>query len=272
MTGVIDNRLSTRPTIIVPDVHGRISFINRVFDVYDLAKWDVVFTGDILHREGNRDYWVEASKLYTKRKYSPNYTQGDFEAHMREEIEASIGAWQLVTNAQREFPDSIFALRGNHDDVSCRLMGDFGKYTSKPYESELFRKALIGRMPHIYGQYVIYEDTIPYLYIGADFIASHTVAYDSIRLRDISCDDSYCHQNFCWTDNVYYSGYERNFEENFYNLAGERKVNYWVIGHRPITDGSLLRIQQKGRLVQNNHPDRWVVTEIVDGLLTAREL
>ena len=255
MPAYIDNRESLRPSIIVPDVHGRVRFVEEVFKTYSPESYDIVFTGDIFHRERFEKEWIAAEDAFIDKDWPL------FEQLMDEELTASFDSLDKIEEQREKYPKNVFLLRGNHDDMACNLVGDYGKYCRRRLESKLFREASYMFCKKSYEWYIKYEKTIPYLYIGHNFIASHTVPITSMRLKDVKLGKDEVHFDFCWTDNVYSKSYERHFESNFYRLAGERHVDYWFIGHRPVKDPDLVRIQQNGRLIQNNHPGKWVVIE-----------
>lgn len=244
---VINNIDSEKPTVIVPDIHGRPDFVRKVFETYNTETWDIVFTGDILHREGNRKEWqaIESS-----------FIPGN-EGIMLPELNASLEAMYLIVDKILEAPDSVFLLRGNHDDVSCTLVGDFGKYC-RAKESVLFREGLLWLC-----SYGLFQSTdklcskLPYVYLGKEFIASHTVPIGPISLRDVKINDPETHEAFAWSSN----GDRPWLDETFKCLHPEAKL--WFCGHVPV-HSDFLRISRSGdkTIVQNNHPDFWCVVEV----------
>ena len=258
MNAFIDNRISLKPSVIVPDIHGRVDFVKKVFSLYNPDEWDIVFTGDILHTETDKRHWRRIEKHYVDNCLRPKKFNSE---DVKIELAASLGSLKLILERQQSFPLSVFVLRGNHDDVSCKLFGDYGKF-SRITESGLFRGAMQELAPFEYGQYLKYEKTIPYLYIGPGFLASHTIPEKEYKLEDIHLNEKNTHYSFCWTDNTADRMNGLNvFNKNALNLYGEG-MRYWFIGHRPVKENKLYRSQETGRLIQNNHPNKWVVLEV----------
>lgn len=253
---ILDNKDSKLPTIIVPDIHARWEFVNHVLQQYATGEYNIVFTGDILHSEGDDNKW-ESIELYYIRKCEGRIK--DVPQDMKEELDNSFYSLQLILEAKQKLPDNIFLLRGNHDDISCRLQGDYGKYARVFLESTLFRETCKKTYPELLKAYYEYEKHMPYLYIGTDFLASHALPDAKVKKKEIKLDDKRTHWRFSWADNTDYgSASVYYFNDNIKEL--NPMASYWFCGHRPVSDG-LLRLQCAGRLVQNNHPDRWVIIE-----------
>jgi len=251
---VIDNHNSTLPSVIVPDIHARWEFVAFVFANFNPSEYNLVFTGDILHSEGHDNKWREIEQDYIRLGH------GDFGPYMQEEWDNSLKALELILTQQAKYPDTVHLLRGNHDDISCKLYSDYGKYARRVLESRLFREFGEHNFPEIIEAYYKYEKKIPYLYIGPDFLASHTIPDEKVGLKEIKSDDKRTHWLFSWADNTNYdSGCLRYFDGNMKRLGQNAK--YWFCGHRPVKQPDLLRLQCGGRLVQNNNPDRWVLIE-----------
>ena len=253
---VIDNRSSKLPTIIVPDIHARWEFVNRVLQQYANGSYNIVFTGDLLHSEGDGNKWEQIEQYYIRK------CEGRVKVihpDMKIELDKSFYSLQLILEAKQQFPDNIFLLRGNHDDISCRLQGEYGKYARVFLESALFRKVGKIAYPELIKAYYEYEKYIPYLYIGHDFLASHAIPDERVKTKDLKLNDKRTHWRFSWADNTNYnSSSVYYFNDNIKEL--NPMASYWFCGHRPVYNG-LLRLQCNDRLVQNNHPDRWVIIE-----------
>lgn len=251
--GYINNQVSNKPTVIVPDIHGRPLFVSQVFDNYPTDVWDIVFLGDILHTEGTQKRWLDIEREFLRSNL--------FGEEMAKEINASFDALKLILEKQENCPDSVFLLRGNHDDIKGSFVGPYGKYT-RTGGSSLFYYGLKQLRFDLYADYDVYEKTIPYLYIGRDFLCSHSVPTDVFTLDEVILNNRTTHVNFTWTDNVSQQGkWTRNFSKNCTNL-GPENMNYWFIGHRPCDPDKLVRKQMNGRLIQCNHPKRHVVLEL----------
>lgn len=250
---IIDNHNSKLPSVIVPDIHGRSDFVLDVFSRYEPSKYNIIFTGDILHTEGKNNKWRLISQRYSK-----NW-QEEFGQEMEEEWNYSIGALEALLDVQRQFPNNVFFLRGNHDDISCKLYSDYGKYAWPLMESQLFRQYAQENHKEVLNAYYAFENKIPYLYIGHDFIASHTIPDEKVSLKDIKFRNKKTHWLFSWADNTAWDSSCLTYFEGNINRLGQN-AKYWFCGHRPVNDG-LVRVQCGGKLVQNNHSDEWVVIE-----------
>jgi hypothetical protein len=250
--GYIRNSNSNKKTVIVPDVHGRLDFVIEVFYRYPIEDWDIVFSGDILHTETDGHRWKAITDEFVKTRC--------FGQDMLDELEASHGSHLIIDGMRKNNPDSVFVVRGNHDDVAERLVGSYGKF-SHLGESSLYAAGLKHFFRAEYQAYLQYEKTIPYIYIGNGFIVSHTVPQRAYTLDQVICDNSKVHQDFTWTDNREQRGpWTGVFTKNLETL-GEGQAKFWFIGHRPVEPNHVLRIQMNKRLVQNNNPKKWVVVE-----------
>lgn len=257
---IIDNKKSSKPTVVVPDIHARLAFVEKVFELYSPKEWDIVFTGDILHSETDGGKWRFLEKCFLslppvgQREYLTKY--------FSEELNASLDSLDMICAHLNEAPDSVFLLRGNHDDVSCKLAGDYGKHCNIIMESALFKAAFEVVYPVKYNEYLRYEKRIPYVYLGANFIASHTIPGEEVSVKKVKFNHEDTHWNFSWTDNTGRRCSGLDFvKENMNNLHGPDCL-FWFIGHRPVYEG-LVRTQVGGRLIQNNHPEKWVVLEVI---------
>lgn len=169
------------------------------------------------------------------------------------EVERSIRALELILESGAYF------VRGNHDDVSETLIGPYGKY-SNLMESSLFKAYVQKHRKDFYNAYLKFEKKIPYLFIGPDYLVSHAIPDRRITLKDLKLNDQWTHWRMSWSDNTYPgNSCVDNFATNIKNC--HPGASYWFCGHRPVDKGSLLRVQCKGQLVQNNNPSKWVIIE-----------
>lgn len=254
---VITNIKSKLPSIIVPDIHARWKFVVDVFAKYSPNKYNIIFTGDIIHSEGPENKWRQIEQ-YIIRNCGGHFN--NVSEAMQEEIDNSCKALELILSFQKQFPDSVFLLRGNHDDISCKIQGDYGKYARVCMESALFREALKVVDKNLLHAYYQFEKKMPYLYVGHDFLASHTIPDEKWTLKDIKFNDKRTHWSFSWADNTNYSSScLMHFEGNLGRLGSNAR--YWFCGHRPVEKDQLVRTQCGGKLVQNNHPDCQVIID-----------
>lgn len=250
----IDNHKSKLPTIIVPDIHARWDFVDAIFSRFIPGEFNILFTGDILHSEGNNYKWIEIRDNYHDDGWNSAYQP------MYEEWFNSFLALHKILEKQKEFPNNVFFLRGNHDDISCKLYGDYGKYCWPLMESKLFRQFGMQFEAGTLNAYYKFEKKIPYLYIGPDFIASHAIPDEKVKLKDLKLNNAKTHALFAWPDNTNWSSdCLTHFDVNLRALG--QNADYWFCGHRPVKEPDLVRVQCNGKLVQNNHPRKWVIIE-----------
>lgn len=263
----IQHKGTDREFVIVPDVHGRLDFVLRVFEAYPDKQ--IVFLGDILHSE-NAERWAEIEKNFKKRAYSET-RRGLFCDMMKQEAEESLACLSVILRAQAAQPERVFLLRGNHDDVKEDKVGAYGKYTQF-MESSYFKDWCKDNLPRdIYKALLTYEDRVPYVFRSEFFCASHAApgfnVHNCRKGKDWNLEQ--LHRCFTWTDNRHepYSMMS-SWSDNMTHFGNP---GVWFIGHRPVNEG-LTRIQMDGKLVQLNHPDYWSVIEVDGPNWVAKEL
>lgn len=255
---IIDGRDNKGHFLIVPDVHARVDFVKKVFETYSPKGWTIIFLGDIFHAEGAKaNRWFAADVAYE------NMNNLKLTEIMESEVLESFNSLHMILENQLEFPDKVHVLRGNHDDTKCAQFSDYGKYC-KNFESRIFRKSIELKFGKKFLENYLYpyEEVIPYLYLGPNFLASHTVPSLIFQKHNVKFNDLNTFEQFCWTDNVWGVDIKKKtFNQNVEYL--NYGANWWFIEHRPVTHPTdLVREQLEGKLVQINHPNKWVVLEV----------
>ncbi|MDP2815139.1 MAG: metallophosphoesterase [Rectinemataceae bacterium] len=137
--------LKKLPTILVPDLHGRVDFLSALLDwiprtdppgtgptVRELltrGEINIVCLGDGINTEGT----VEAASRW-HRALSEYFSHWASRSAMDEEMTLSLGVMLLVMDLKISFPAHVHFLKGNHDNLADRIdHGDrhFYKYASE---------------------------------------------------------------------------------------------------------------------------------------------
>lgn len=255
---IIDNKQESRPHVIIPDIHGRPDFVEKVFNLYpDHVK---VFVGDILHREASaKQNWFFLDDIYSR--YGKQ--SQEFYDKVKEELDCSFNALHLILEYKNNNPELCFFVRGNHDDISCNEIGNYGKYCTN-WESRIFFVGLDRFYPDEKDAYIsLFENSMSYVYLGPNFIVSHTCPEKSIDNSKFNY-----HQQFCWSTTRW--GINKDvFNKNLKTLNPE--ATRWYIGHVPVEEG-LVRTFLNGKVVQVNHPDKHVILEVTSQGYEAKEI
>ncbi len=247
------------PSIVIPDLHARRQFLIDVLEgktpegknVYDLlkkGKINIVCLGDGMHTE-NLLSWVGTDK----------------ENLMKSEMIRSLGMMKMIMDLKAQFPKNFQYIRGNHDDI----MGGFIKYSNESQEVREWITTNFGK--EFLNKYKAFEDMLPIMVVGKDFVASHAApggvyTKDSILNRDPKVvgtepDDSGHHRGLTWTDNTTGQTNENYIQETLKNLGLDGYK--WIIGHRPVYENNgKYREQFGGQLLQINNPKKEVFAYI----------
>lgn len=258
----LDDRL---PCVVVPDLHARASFVDALLEktlpfqdtnirsMLGAGAIQLVFLGDIPHAEGEaaRERWVKA--------YSRWMRDGNPLAllcpEMDKEMSLAFAALEKVIRAMERWPEHVFCLKGNHDNMTnANAHGDFGFYK---YADEGAMGALW--LHQRYGEEIerlirAYERSLPLVAVHAAFCASHAepacmldeAALLSYRTRpDVV-------QALIWTGND--EAEPGSVENTLVALLGADKARHavWIAGHRPVAHHFGLRAG--GRLLQIHNP------------------
>lgn len=264
-SGVIE--LECKPTLILADIHARHSFLlsaleldfcgRTVQDLLHTKEINLVCLGDGVHSEAqNSSRWGEIQRNYLDGKKDSKALRG--------ELFDSLNTMKIVSVLKKNYPNNFHFLRGNHDDV----MGVYGKFCRVVLESVLFREGLIHSLGHEpLEAFRDFENSLPLVVRGENFVASHTCSLNKISLADAERKGFKVYKELSWTDNRYFNDNEESviekFSNNFMELKGDDN-GVWFIGHRPVNEG-LFRSQFNGRLVQINNPNKFIAALIKPG-------
>lgn len=258
-----------KPCILVPDLHARTGFVDALLRTvfpglgeplhaaleHDRAS--LLFLGDIPHGEGEEaaGRWIRASAKIAEAKDAAAVLSPE----MDEEMGLSIGTLLRVIDLQCRFPNSVFCLKGNHDNMTNAAdHGDFPfyKYADEGRMGALWLKLRYG---HDIGRLVRrYELSLPIAAVGGNYCASHAEPAVALSRSAIIARSPEVVQALIWTANgeAEEGSVVRSMEAMF-ESAEEAQHAVWFSGHRPVSGYFALRAH--GQLVQIHNPALWQV-------------
>lgn len=256
------------PCVIVPDLHARPVFIEKIlstefsglglplYEALSKKTATMLFLGDIPHAEG-----IEAAKRWEsayEKILSDRSTDSILSPEMDREMGMSLRTLMKVIELQAEFPESVFCLKGNHDNMTNA--DDHGDLPFYKYADE-------GRMGawwllRRYGKEVFhrmrdYELSLPLVAVGWNFCASHAEPAFAISKSDIISSRAHAEivRALIWTANE--EAEEGAVFRTLVALLGSEEAaqhGAWFSGHRPVEGTFGLRAH--GQLIQIHNPQR----------------
>lgn len=260
-----------KPCILVPDLHARPSFLHALLltefpglsepllSVLSKNNATLLFLGDIPHAEGE-----EAARRWIS-SYDKALIARDVRAllspEMDEEMGLSLTSLLKVIELQCGFPNSVFCLKGNHDNMTNA--GDHGDFPFYKYADE-------GKMGAIwlsfrYGPFIMhklreYELSLAIAAENLNFCASHAEPAQEITRDSIISyrSNSRIVQALIWTSNdEAEKGSVRKSLKSILGSEDRARHSVWFSGHRPVSGHFALRAE--GQLVQIHNPALWQV-------------
>lgn len=255
--GGLVNLNSKIPTIIVPDLHARIDFLQKILS-YKFSgltviehlfnnSVQIVCVGDGFHSERRgKERWLLATKEYN-RGYKKH-------KHIDLEMLESLSLMEVVIELKIMFPKNFHFLKGNHENI---LNEDgfgnypFGKFTSEGAMVKTWVEKFYGR--EFIDKYYKFEKNMPLFTVGKNFLISHAEPVEPYSKKDIVD----CYLN---TDVIYGLTWTRD------NQASDNSVNimlkefgksYYFGGHRPVKDKYNLRANST--FVQIHNPKKCII-------------
>lgn len=296
---LIDFQNEDKLTLVVPDLHARPDFLlNLLFSdvrkfldekeidflfcennnkkcpefeksVFEMLQNDLirlVFVGDILHSENNRNRWYQIEDEFEQKNYCGE--------KMCIEMGEGLSLLFCLCKLKSSFPKNIHILKGNHENILNRTGdGDFGfkKFVDEGEMCRLF-------VQNYYGDDILFlihcfEKELPLVFVSKNVVVSHAEPKISVSKKEIinarkSAQIIYA---FTWTANgeaeegsvsqiiknlVYDDEKETEIENRdeiqteFENENVNQDENNYVYlaGHRPVKDNFALR--QGGKFIQ----------------------
>jgi hypothetical protein len=261
------------PTVVVPDIHARADLVVSVLglsaprhgidvpliEALAEARAQLVFVGDYVHAEGRaRARWRQAFQEF----------QTGFSRHsaMDEEMKESLGTLETVALLFSTFPENVYGLKGNHENIANEdIEGNmpFGKFV---YEgamvAEYMKRFYDG--PAFEAVYR-FEKTLPLLAVGSNFIVGHAeparfIPRDELIERHTNADTVMA---LTWTANDEAEEGSVQAMLDHYLPYSDIATAVYLGGHRPVT--GLFNTRAGGRYVQIHNPDLFVAAALSSG-------
>lgn len=241
-------KIPGKKVILIPDLHARREYlyliVNRFYNDLKNKQCIIVFLGDYLHTEVfSRERWLLAYDEYQQNFKTSTY--------MDMEMADNLFTLKMLALIKIEFKDSVFYLKGNHDNI----------LNSSENGNRAFRKyALEGDMVYSYlvknfSDKLIktidkWESLYSIMALGNNFIASHSEPREFFNLEEIINykDNSTLIYDLTWTRNGETDpGVVRMFLTLFLKKTGK-----YIAGHRHIP--GKFKENQENNFVQIHNP------------------
>ena len=258
-----------RPTVIVPDVHGRVELVLSVL-AFSLTPWGIeqplfgalvnggaqlLFLGDYVHSEARgARRWIEAFA-----EFEDGYTVHEA---MDAEMAESLTVLRLVARLRSGLPDVVHCLKGNHENVANEHREGnipFGKFA---YEGAMVAEYMRRFYPDALDAVYAFEKALPLLAVGRSFLAGHCEPMRVFDPKEVINHrmNADVVAGLTWTAN---DAAEVGSVEGM--LKGhlpesEAPDSRYFGGHRPI-DG-LYNLRAEGRYVQLHNPQAFVAAVV----------
>ncbi|MFH1713322.1 MAG: hypothetical protein ABH896_04000, partial [Candidatus Jacksonbacteria bacterium] len=175
------------PTIIIPDLHARRDYLAKALmerdkdgrtnlDKMVKGELQIVCLGDGMHWEGKGadKKWDIILTEYLTNKFAQHLST----PHMDEEMIQDFGVMHMVLRIKEQCPEFFHYLKGNHDNITNRDEGGdqpFKKFDDIVGEGELVKQYVRNKYgPDFLSNYAEFEQNLPVIAVGNNFIASHT--------------------------------------------------------------------------------------------------
>jgi calcineurin-like phosphoesterase family protein len=177
------------PTLVVPDLHGRSSYLpdlmqfkkagKTVFDLLKTGRIQIVCVGDGMHSERRgKDRWQTAYSEY-KEKFEPCPA-------MTEEMTENFQTMSMVMKLKSTFPGHFHFLKGNHENILDEEGNGnhpFRKFAAEGPMTTYYVKKFYGEsFLHDYDRF---EKQLPLLARGKFFIITHAQPKNTYSIDDI---------------------------------------------------------------------------------------
>jgi hypothetical protein len=251
------------PTLIVPDIHGRMDFFihvlgyeaepgTKALNLMAQGRLQVLCLGDGMHAESR----AAARWRAALEEFNDGYRR---RASMDEEMRESLGVMGMVMEAKRYFPEHFHFLKGNHENIANVSGGGnfpFRKFALEGLMVSTYMRQFYGE--EILGTMAAFENELPLLAIGRGFLASHAEPaefFPEERIIEYHTDPDVV-TGLTWTDNGEADPASVPAMLDAY-LGEEAPRGYYFGGHRAVEGG--YRLRAGGRFVQIHDPSRFVI-------------
>lgn len=247
------------PVVLVPDIHSRYSFLQKVLNyevfpnesVLDLLKKQqiyLIFVGDGLHSERRgKERWLKAFNLFMKEDYVNSF--------LTEEMQEGLSSMILVMECKASYPENFHFLKGNHENILNEDTNGNHPFRKFALEGEMVKRFMI----ETYGKditqlYSDFERLLPLFVHGYNFLVSHAEPKISLSRNEIinGMNNDVIVNNFTWTKNDDSNGDAvKKMLVDF--LPNDKRTRYFS-GHRPVE--GLYNLRADGKLIQFHNPDK----------------
>lgn len=287
--GLVDFQNEEKLTVVVPDLHARTFFLQNILNakIHDLLEEDdykvfeeknnqikkknltvfealevdvlnLVFVGDILHSERNKNRWMKIEQEFAENEYTGK--------NICAEMGEGLSLFYALCLLKVSFTKNVQILKGNHENILNETGG--GDYAFKKYAEE-------GEMCRIfiqcyYGDDILYlmhcvEKGLPVVFVAKNVVVSHAEP-ESLFTKNKIINAAKCAnvmEGLTWTAN----GNAQEGSVNFMieNLIGKDcKDAVYLAGHRPVKQNYDLR--QNGKFIQIHNPSKQNVAVVMTGI------
>ncbi len=260
--------LRSLPTIVVPDLHARVGYLEALLDwippgnthtVYQglsAGELQVVCVGDGFHAEARGiQRWLTALEEFL----------GDYRKHkaMDKEMSESLGVMMIVMELKSSFPGYFHFLKGNHENIANENSLDNRSFRKFVYEGAMvtdwFRK-FMGE--ETFDKYYEFEKKLPVFAVGNRFCVTHAEPrrhhskhelIEAMIHREIVFDLTWTANGEAEIDSV-----DRYLDEYF---PGDQQARIFG-GHRPVA--GCFNTRAGGKYLQIHNPDKYIAVYIRD--------
>jgi len=261
-------RLDERPTVVVPDLHGRMWFLlhllnhelmgRRVAEHLHAGDIQIVCVGDGFHSEARGiSRWQKAFKEFVNhyRRHSA----------MDEEMRENFGLMEMVMRLKSAYPESFHFLKGNHENILNEEGRGNHPFRKFAYEGEMVKDWVL----QFYGEqfietYADFEHELPLIAADRTFMISHAEPLEFysreevIRFREY--DDVVL--GLTWTPDG--GAEEGSVAKMIPEYCGEPEEAVYFGGHRPVAGQYNLRADDL--YVQLHNPETYSVAIVQPGV------
>ena len=259
--------LSDLPSVIIPDLHGRVNFLlsllstkikgKTILEKLDNNEIQIICLGDAMHGE-RRVYerWINALE-----EFNSDYKSHSF---MDEEINESFSVLETAVDLKTAYPDRFHFLKGNHENIKNEEGEGNHQFRKFAHEGEMIKTYV----EKFYGTDFLntlyqYEKLLPLFAVGKNFLVSHAepgTFYDRETIINSSSNPDLIH-DLTWTAND--EAEEGSVERMLEYYLGSSKDLFYFGGHRINYD--LYNLRAEGRFIQINNPSEYAAAFIEDG-------
>lgn len=256
------------PTIIVPDIHGRMDFfLNVLFiktseDETNLEKvasdkLQIICVGDGVHGERRAaKRWGEAYKEF----------ESDYENHekMDEEMKESFGVMEMIMEMKINFPSNFHFLKGNHENIKNEEGGGNYPFVKFSYEGPMvayYVEKFYGK--EFLEEYSRFEKNLPVFAVGRNFLVSHAEPWTFYSEEDIIeyRNNPDVIEGLTWTaDDAANDGSVQQMIDHYFKTEEDRQKSYYFGGHRPVNN--LYNARAEGKYIQIHNPGKFIIALI----------